>query len=80
MAVGDYGSLAEFPNLESIETNMFEIITDLASIQKWYIVSDDGAVSLSPLVKLAQSNETKLYLAERDAFHHKRLGRGGCTD
>ena len=76
VAVEDYGSLAEFPNLEIIETNMFEIITDLASIQKWYIVSDDGVVNLSPLVELAQTNEAKLYLAERDAWHHKCLGRG----
>jgi hypothetical protein len=76
VAVGDYGSLAEFMQLNIIETNTFDVITDLACIQTWFIASDDGVVNLSPLVELAQANEAKLYLAERDVWHHKRLGRG----
>jgi hypothetical protein len=65
-----------FMQLNIIETNTFDVITDLACIQTWFIASDDGVINLSPLVELAQANEAKLYLAERDVCHHKRLGRG----
>ena len=70
MAVGDNGSLAEFMQLNTIETNTFDVITDLACIQTWFIASDDGVVNLSPLVELAQATEAKLYLTERDVWHH----------
>ena len=75
VAVGDYGSLSEYKQLNFIETNTFDVITDLACIQTWFIASDDGVINLSPLVELAQANEAKLYLTERDVWHHKRLGR-----
>ena len=73
--MGDYGSLSEYKQLNFIETNTCDAITDLACIQTWFITSDDGVINLSPLVELAQANEAKLYLAERDVWHHKRLGR-----
>ena len=73
--MGDYGSLSEYKQLNFIETNTFDVITDLACIQTWFIASDDGVINLSSLVELAQANEAKLYLAERDVWHHKRLGR-----
>ena len=30
---------------------------------------------MNPLIKLAQANEAKVYMKERDVWHHKRLGR-----
>ncbi len=50
--MGDYDSLANFTQLNVIETNTFDVITDLASIQTWFIASNDGAVNLSPLMEL----------------------------
>ena len=75
VAAGDYASLFEYNQLEIVETSTFEIITELASIQTWFIASDEGVINLSPLVELAQANEAKLYLKERDVWHHKRLGK-----
>ena len=40
--MGDYGSLSEYKQLNFIETNTFDVITDLACIQTWFIASDDG--------------------------------------
>ena len=48
VAVGDYGSLSEYKQLNFIETNTFDVITDLACIQTWFIASDDGVINLSP--------------------------------
>ena len=71
VAVGDYGSLAEFMQLSTIETNTFDVITDLACIQTWFIASDDGVINVNPLVELAQANKAKLYPTERDAPQRK---------
>ena len=38
----------EFMQLNIIETNTFDVITDPACIQTWFIASDDGVVNLSP--------------------------------
>ena len=75
VATGDYASLFEYNQLEIVETTTFDIITELASIQTWFIASDEGVINLSPLIELAQANEAKLYMKERDIWHHKRLGR-----
>ena len=76
VAAGDYSSLSEYNKLEIIETSTYEAITELANIQTWFIASDEGIINLSPLVELAQANEAKLYLEERDVWHHKNLKRG----
>ena len=43
------------------------------------MATDEGVINLSPLVELAQANEAKLYLNERDVWHHKRLGKDADT-
>ena len=79
MAAGDYESLSGYGKLEIIETTTFEVITELASIQTWFVATDEGVINLSPLVELAQANEANLYLKERDVWHHKRLGKDADT-
>ena len=79
VAAGDYESLSGYEKLEIIETTTFEVITELASIQTWFVATDEGVINLSPLVELAQANEANLYLTERDVWHHKRLGKDADT-
>ena len=64
VAAGDYASLFEYNQLEIIESTTFDIITELASIQTWFIASDEGVINLSPLIELAQASEAKLYMKE----------------